>query len=74
MKALLLSTLLVFSLNTKAEDKKIYTQEEFDKALDAAIEKKMKRIGRGKLVEFSQELLKKEQDLEQREKALKNQR
>ncbi|MEH0860535.1 MotE family protein [Halobacteriovorax sp. DPLXC-1] len=73
MKALLLSTLLVFSLNTKAEDKKIYTQEEFDKALDAAIEKKMKRIGRGKLVEFSQELLKKEQNLEQREKALKNQ-
>lgn len=73
MKALLLTTLFIFSLNTQAEDKKVYTQAEFDKALNEALEKKMKRIGRGKLVEFSQELLKKEEDIAKREKALKNQ-
>lgn len=72
MKALLVMTFL-FSSVFASEAKKIYTQEDFDKALDEALAKTMKKVGRSKLVDFSKELLKKEDELAQREKALKNQ-
>lgn len=73
MKNIILLAVFLISTNTLANEKKIYSQNEFDKALNDALEKRMKKIGRGKLVQFSQELLNKEKDLEQREKALKNQ-
>lgn len=74
MKRLFLLVLILSSsLNAFSQEKKIYSQEEFDKALEVALEKKMKKVGRSKLIEFSKELLKKEEELATREKALKNQ-
>ncbi len=70
MKALLVMALLFTSVYAEeTQEKKIYTQKEFD----AALEKAMKKAGRGKLVDFSTELLKKESELAKREQALKDQ-
>jgi len=50
---------------------KKYTQEEFDQAvkekLSKELEKNLKRIGKGSIVDLSNELLKKEDDLKNRE-------
>ena len=72
MKLILVLTLL-FSTANASDAKKIYSQEEFDKALSIALEKSMKKVGRAKLIDFSKELLKKESEIEAREKALANQ-
>lgn len=57
---------LVFSASVKPQTplvlvKKTYTEEEFKKAISDEIEKTMKKIGSGHLVDFSKELLQKEE-------------
>ena len=49
----------------KKESKgKTYSKEELDKFVIDALEKKLKKIGRSKILNFSKELFKKEKDLE----------
>jgi flagellar motility protein MotE (MotC chaperone) len=56
-----------------ATDKKTYTDEEFKKAVREEAEKLMKRVGSGNLVEFSKELLEKEDAMKIREQEVKKQ-
>ena len=46
---------------------KTYTEEEFKKAVSEEVEKTMKKVGNGHLVDFSKELLKKEENLKLKE-------
>lgn len=54
-------------------DKKSYTDEEFKKAVRDEAEKMMKRAGSGNLVDFSKELLQKEDTLKVKEQDVKRQ-
>ena len=64
MKELILTLIIITgALSSFAEDKKIYTQTEFDKAVSEELAKSMKKIGRTKLLDFSKELLDKEKAL-----------
>lgn len=75
MKALGLFVILIFSLSVAAEESKKkqlkYTEEEFNKAVQNEFEKRMKKIGRSNLIDFSNELLKKEEMLLNKENSLK---
>jgi flagellar motility protein MotE (MotC chaperone) len=51
----------------KFDDKKKYSREEFNKLVDVGITKNLKRVGEGKIVEFSRMLIKKEEKLQFRE-------
>ena len=53
----------------KMEDprEKKYTYDEFQEAVNVKIEKQLKRLGRGKIIGFSKELMKKEEVLKLRE-------
>jgi flagellar motility protein MotE (MotC chaperone) len=88
MKTALLVTLLTFSpamtfaANAPAKKaeapaagpvKRLYTEEEFQKAAMAEAEKMMKKAGSGHLVDFSKELLQKEETLKVRELNLQKQ-
>jgi flagellar motility protein MotE (MotC chaperone) len=55
------------------EEKKTYTEEEFKKAVRAEADKLMKRAGSGNLVDFSKELLEKEDVIKLKEQDLKKQ-
>ena len=60
---------------TKKESKgKTYSKEELDKFVMEALEKKLKKIGRSKILNFSKELFKKEKNLELKEVDLKRER
>ncbi len=67
--------LLIFILMSSvvAQDKKVdadklvFTKEEFRKAVMDEMEKRMRKIGRSKMTDFSNQLLKKEEELERRE-------
>lgn len=71
MKAfIILSLVLCLSGGLKTafgEEKKTYTQEEFDAAVMKELEKKMKQIGRSKMIDFSKGLLEKEEQMKVRE-------
>ncbi|ATH08987.1 hypothetical protein BIY24_13825 [Halobacteriovorax marinus] len=56
------------------ESKLTFTKEEFRKAVMDEMEKRMRKIGRSKMTEFSNQLLKKEEELEQRELQLQKER
>lgn len=58
---------------TAESDKKSYTDEEFKKAVRDEAEKIMKRAGSGNLVDFSRELLQKEDTLKLKEQDVKKQ-
>ncbi|WP_372651228.1 MotE family protein [Halobacteriovorax sp.] len=58
----------VFAQDTKVEsDKLVFTKDEFRKAVMDEMEKRMRKIGRSKMTDFSNQLLKKEEELERRE-------
>lgn len=71
MKALLVFALLInisFAQETKKDPNKLsFTKEEFRKAVMDEMAKKMKKIGRSKMTEFSNQLLAKEDSLDKRE-------
>ena len=71
MKCLLIFILLInvsFAQETKKENNKLsFTKEEFRKAVMDEMAKKMKKIGRSKMTDFSNQLLVKEESLEKRE-------
>lgn len=76
-KIILLFSLILISSNIKAQDKKPnkdgkyeYSKSEFDEAVYKELDKKMKKIGRFRLLDFAKELLKKEEALEVREKEI----
>ena len=78
MKNFFVLIFILISFNLLAEDKKDnvakkreFTQEEFNSAVMVEVEKKMTKVGRGKLVGFSKDLLKKEQDIVKKEQELK---
>ena len=56
-----------------ANGKREYTEEEFKKAVMTEVEKVMKKAGSGNLVEFSKELLEKEEAIKVKELAIKKQ-
>ena len=58
---------------TAEAGKKTYTDEEFKKAVRDEAEKMMKRAGSGNLVDFSRELLQKEETLQLKEQNVKKQ-
>lgn len=58
---------------TAETDKKTYTDEEFKKAVREESEKIMKRAGSGNLVDFSRELLEKEEAIKIKEQNVKRQ-
>jgi flagellar motility protein MotE (MotC chaperone) len=74
---LTISSAMTFAANTPAKKteapapagpvKRLYTEEEFQKAAIAEAEKMMKKAGSGHLVDFSKELLQKEEALKVRE-------
>jgi len=57
----------------KAENKRNYTEEEFKKAVDEEVTKQMKKAGASHLVDFSKELLEKEEGIKNRELEVKKQ-
>lgn len=70
MKMLTVLSLFILGLNINIaaqEAKKIYTQEEFNKALIEELEKKMKQVGRSKMIDFSKSLLEKEESIKVKE-------
>ena len=68
MKALLIVAMSLMISSSFAKDEKLtFTKEEFRKAVMDEMAKKMKKIGRSKMTEFSNQLLTKEEDLEKRE-------
>ncbi len=72
MKASILLLLLAFlSFSAISQEKLQFTPSEFKKALDEDFAKRMKKVGRSKLIDFSNELLKKEEELANKEEALK---
>ena len=80
MKVICGLLLMIFIQGSYAQDKKedpnklVFTKEEFRKAVMDEMEKKMRKIGRSKMTEFSNQLLKKEGDLEKRELELQKER
>lgn len=66
---ILLLSLTVFGQENKDKDLK-YSEEDFQKAVQDEFEKRMKKVGRSNLIEFSNELLKKEEALLEKEKLL----
>ncbi len=70
-----LSSALLFAANTPAKkgaapagpEKRLYTEEEFKAAVMVEAEKLMKKAGSGHLVDFSKELLQKEEGLKVKE-------
>lgn len=72
-KLIFILIILTGTSSSFAEDKKIYTQAEFEKAVSEELAKSMKKIGRTKLLDFSKELLDKEKALEEKEATLKKQ-
>lgn len=65
-------TFFFFVVNGFSQEKKMeFTKEEFNTAVMAEMNKNMKKIGRGKMIPFSQELLSKELLLEKKEKEMK---
>ncbi len=75
MKKLLILLLMIPILSFTAEEKKVYTEAEFQKKLKEFVEKEVeKRLtlsGRKRIVEFSHELFEKEKELEKRELEIK---
>lgn len=57
----------------KADNKRNYTEEEFKKAVDEEVTKQMKKAGASHLVDFSKELLEKEEGIKNRELEVKKQ-
>lgn len=78
---LAISSVIVVAANTPAKkaaapagpEKRLYTEEEFKKAVTAELEKTMKKVGSGHLVDFSKELLDKEEALKVKELNLQKQ-
>lgn len=48
-------------------DEKVYSEKEFNSKLSAEVEKRLKKLGQTRIVEFSKELLAKEEDLRVKE-------
>ena len=45
------------------KDKRLYTEEEFQKSVLAEVEKHLNKVGSSKIIEFSKELIRKEHDI-----------
>ena len=63
--------LLIFVLGAK-EEKKIFTQAEFDKKVEAEVNRQVDLIKKKSISTLSKELLAKERDLKEKEEKLKN--
>jgi flagellar motility protein MotE (MotC chaperone) len=68
---------LSFNISFAADEEKVpkakkleFTSEEFKTAVAKELEKTLKKIGRGKMINFSKELLKKEEALTQKEQEI----
>lgn len=64
MKVLTMLSVFMLSLNISfaaEQAKKTYTEEEFNTAVMTELEKKMKQVGRSKMIDFSKSLLEKEE-------------
>jgi flagellar motility protein MotE (MotC chaperone) len=87
MKAVILIIIQIFILNVgyaakeeapvketaETVDKRLYSEEEFQSSVLEEVEKYLKKIGNNKIIEFSKELIKKEQDIKLKElKIVKN--
>ncbi len=68
---ILIGLLYLFSVNVFANEKLEFTPEEYKKAMDEEFAKRMKKVGRKRLIGFSNELLKKEEELLKKEESLK---
>jgi flagellar motility protein MotE (MotC chaperone) len=55
----------------KKSSGKVFTDEELEKYINEALEKKLKRIGRSKIIGFSKEIFKKEKEIQLKELDLK---
>lgn len=69
MKFLIILSMIA-SFNSFAEDK-TYTQAEFDNAVKAKVEEQLKKVHKDNLVNFSSELLKREEELKLKEIEIK---
>lgn len=72
---LAISTIVIAQEANKAKDvenKKVYSEKEFQEALVKEVELKLKRLKQNEIVEYSKELLKKEYDLKIKEKEFDN--
>jgi flagellar motility protein MotE (MotC chaperone) len=73
MKHLIISVIMTLSVfNTYAEDKK-YTEKEFNEKVQKEVEKKINLVKKKSLTQFANELLEKEQDLQDKEDGIKQQ-
>ena len=70
-KIVFLMGLLIFVLGAK-EEKKIYTQEEFDKKVEAEVNRQVDLVKKKSISTLSKELLAKERELKEKEERLKN--
>ena len=75
MKKIICLLVLSLSLQTMANenkdsDKLSFTKEEFKKAVMDELSKKMKQTGRGNMIDFSKSLIKKEEELKEKELAI----
>ncbi len=76
MKTLSLFILMFLTIASYAQDEKSkenlkYSEADFEKAVQDEFVKRMKKVGRSNLIDFSNELLKKEETLLQKENSLK---
>ena len=67
MKYIILLVLCIFSLLAFAEDKKIYTQKEFDEKLKNEIDQTVDKIKKKSISQLTKDILEKERKLNQKE-------
>lgn len=76
--AIILLSLMIFNVQAAKDDKeaskedkgpekRLYTEEEFQKSVMDEVDKYLKKIGNKKIIAFSKELIKKEQDIKLKE-------
>jgi flagellar motility protein MotE (MotC chaperone) len=63
MKTLIYFFIILLGLNNAISAEKVYTEEEFNKKLKEELEKNLKRLGRSGIIDLSNELLSKEQNI-----------
>lgn len=67
MKKIILIFYLLIETSAWAQEKREYSETEFRDAVKKAVEVELKRLGRNKIVDFSRELLDKEDELKVKE-------
>ena len=70
MKNILLLITMIFFFKTHAEEKKIYTEKEFNQKLEESVYAKIDKIKKSSIADLTKEVLNREKKLDERERAL----